>query len=187
MKLQATGEIDFRDIAGSFDVAVSCVSKESVCVCVGARAHTRAMNIAFRYLGRANCPRECLEAVLISCQSEFGIRHARLENAFDSFSISFSSLFPLCFGKGRERKRKRRERESRVFSSLFKCCVWWRKLDLNFAYDVILDWLGENYRLPSLSISLFGRQRSGDSFLEREREMKICRYRERESEKASGF
>lgn len=111
MKLQATGEIDFRDIAGSFDVAVSCVSKESVCVCVGARARTRAMNIAFRYLGRANCPRECLEAVLISCQSEFGIRHARLENAFDSFSISFSSLFPLCFGKGRERKRKRRERE----------------------------------------------------------------------------
>lgn len=88
-----------------------CIEGEYVCVCVGARAHTRAMNIAFRYLGRANCPRECLEAVLISCQSEFGIRHARLENAFDSFSISFSSLFPLCFGKGRERKRKRRERE----------------------------------------------------------------------------
>lgn len=99
---------------------------------MGARARAPAMNIAFRYLGRANCPRECLEAVLISCQSEFGIRHARLENASDSFSIILSSL-PPCALRG---ERKGRERESFLLS--FKCSRMMRELDLNFACDVIL-------------------------------------------------
>lgn len=116
MKLQATGEIDFRDIAGSFDVggAVSCIE----CVRVGGwvRARAPAMNIAFRYLGRANCPRECLEAVLISCQSEFGIRHARLENASDSFSIILSSL-PPCALRGERKGRRGDERERVSFFS----------------------------------------------------------------------
>ena len=132
VKLQATGEIDFRDIAGNFDVAgaVSCMEGVCVCECVwkGARARARAMNIAFRY--RANCPRECLEAVLISCQSEFGIRHARLENASDSFSITFPR-FSICALKERGERKKRRVFE--VFRTM-------RELDLNFAYDAILDW-----------------------------------------------
>lgn len=132
VKLQATGEIDFRDIAGNFDVAgaVSCMEGVCACVWVGARARARAMNIAFRYLGRANCPRECLEAVLISCQSEFGIRHARLENASDSFSITFPR-FSICALKERGERKKRRVFE--VFRTM-------RELDLNFAYDAILDW-----------------------------------------------
>lgn len=41
MKLQATGEIDFRDIAGSFDVAgaVSCLECVRVGGWVRARVH----------------------------------------------------------------------------------------------------------------------------------------------------
>lgn len=165
-----------------------------VCACgwMGARARAPAMNIAFRYLGRANCPRECLEAVLISCQSEFGIRHARLENASDSFSIILSSL-PPCALRG-ERKGRRRDERVECFLLSFKCSRMMRELDLNFACDVILvigrKWFEkiigwQVYKLECSLISLFGRQRSGDSFLEKG--MKISRYWERESEKASGF
>lgn len=162
---------------------------------MGARARAPAMNIAFRYLGRANCPRECLEAVLISCQSEFGIRHARLENASDSFSIILSSLPPALWeGRGKEEEETRERERVECFLLSFKCSRMMRELDLNFACDVILvigrKWFEriigwQVYKLECSLISLFGRQRSGDSFLEKG--MKISRYWERESEKASGF
>lgn len=43
VKLQATGEIDFRDIAGNFDVAgaVSCMEGVCVCECVCGRVRAR--------------------------------------------------------------------------------------------------------------------------------------------------
>lgn len=62
------------------------------CRCVGTVWRARPMNIAYRYLRRVDCPRECLQAALISRQMEFDIRYARLNFPTDRPPVPYKGF-----------------------------------------------------------------------------------------------
>lgn len=67
MKLPGAREIDFR-VAGGIDFARRAICPVSISwMYRRMHEHAQAMNIAFRYLSRGNCPRGYLLAALISC------------------------------------------------------------------------------------------------------------------------
>lgn len=67
MKFPRAREIDFR-VAGGIDHARRGICPVSISwMYRRMHEHAQAMNIAFRYLSRGNCPRGYLQAALISC------------------------------------------------------------------------------------------------------------------------